>query len=161
MIPALADFLWMSDASFLHWMLAFSITLLVLDIFFFNTDFLTLLAMGLFAAWGTMNIAPAAQWTVLTFFIFILVWALLYYGLWRNLISPLFNNFINKRAPEDDICTLLIGKCGKVCGERNSFCLKVGDQIIPIAEDDQALVDEGDTAAITSFAEGVVHIVKK
>ena len=39
MTPLLADFLWVSDGVFLHWMLAISITLLVLDVFFFNTDF--------------------------------------------------------------------------------------------------------------------------
>ena len=97
MLP-LADFLWVSDGVFLHWMLAASITLLVLDIFFFNTDFLTLLAMGLFAAWGTMCISPPAQWGILTFFLFILIWAALYYGLWKKLISPVVNGYVHKHA---------------------------------------------------------------
>ena len=160
MTPLIADFLWVSDGVFLHWMLAISITLLVLDVFFFNTDFLTLLAMGLFAAWGTMSIAPSAQWTVLTFFIFILIWALLYYGLWKNLISPLLTRYLNKRAPEDDITTLMQGKKGTVCGEPGSFCIKVGDQLIPIAEEDQPGLTEGSSVTITSFQSGAARIRK-
>ena len=157
MLP-LADFLWVSDGVFLHWMLAASITLLVLDIFFFNTDFLTLLAMGLFAAWGTMSISPPAQWSILTFFIFILLWAALYYGLWKKLISPVVNGYVHKRAPEDDLSTLLTGKTGTVCGEPGSFCLKVGDQLFPLAAEHHATVKEGDTVRITRFEGGVAHV---
>lgn len=157
MLP-LADFLWVSDSVFLHWMLAASITLLVLDIFFFNTDFLTLLAMGLFAAWGTMCIAPPAQWSILTFFIFILLWAALYYGLWKKLISPVVNGYVHKHAPEDDLSTLLAGKTGTVCGEPGNYCLKVGDQLFPLAAEHHAAVKEGDTVRIARFEGGVAHI---
>lgn len=157
MLP-LADFLWVSDGVFLHWMLAVSITLLVLDIFFFNTDFLTLLAMGLFAAWGTMCISPAAQWSILTFFFFILIWAALYYGLWRKLISPLVGGFVNKRAPEDDLSTILTGKTGTICGEPGCYCVKVGDQLFPLAEQYHAKVQEGNHVRISCFKEGVAHI---
>lgn len=158
MLLSLAEFLWVSDGVFLHWILAASITLLVLDIFFFNTDFLTLLAMGLFAAWGTMNVAPPAQWSVLTFFIFILIWAALYYGLWKKLISPLVGGYVNKRAPEDDLSKQLVGKTGTVCGEPGSFCVKVGDQLFPLALQHHAQVKEGDIVNISSFTEGAVHI---
>ena len=154
----LADFLWMSDGVFLHWMLAISITLLVLDIFFFNTDFLTLLAMGLFAAWGTMHIAPPAQWSILTFFIFILVWAALYYGIWRKLISPVVNGYLRNRAPEDDLATLLVGKNGIVCGEPGNYCVKVGDQLFPLSAEHHSAVQEVDTVRIVRFENGVVHV---
>ncbi len=157
MLP-LADFLWVSDGVFLHWMLAVSITLLVLDIFFFNTDFLTLLAMGLFAAWGTMCISPPAQWSILTFFIFIIIWAALYYGVWKKLISPVVNGYVHKRAPEDDLGTLLTGKTGTVCGEPGSFCIKVGDQLFPLAAEQHGSVKEGDTVCIARFEGGVAHI---
>lgn len=158
MLQTLADFLWVSDGVFLHWILAASITLLVLDIFFFNTDFLTLLAMGLFAAWGTMNVSPPAQWGVLTFFIFIILWAALYYGLWRKLISPLVGGYVNKRAPEDDLANLLAGKSGTVCGEPGCFCVKVGDQLFPLAAQYHATVKEGDVVRIDHFAEGSIHL---
>ncbi|MBQ4593511.1 MAG: hypothetical protein IJA81_02645 [Akkermansia sp.] len=157
MSPMLADFLWVSNGEFLHWMLAVSLTLLVVDIFI-NTDILTLLAMGLFAAWGILCVAPPAQWGVLTFIVFILLWAGLYYGLWRKLISPIVNGYVRKRAPEDDLGTILCGKTGTVCGEPGSYCIKVGDQLFPIAAEYHDTLHEGERVRITRFAEGVAHI---
>ena len=153
-----ADFLWWSDSTFLHWMLAISLTLLILDIFFFNTDFLTLIAIGLFAAWGTMLVSPPAQWSLLTFLVFVILWAGLYYGLWRRVISPLVNGYVHKHAPDDDLSTMLVGKTGIVCGEPDNFCIKVGDQYFPLAPESQAHLTAGDTVSITRFAKGMAYV---
>ena len=157
LIYTVADFLWWGNGAFLHWMLAVSITLLILDIFFFNTDFLTLIAIGLFAAWGTMLISPPAQWGPLTFILFIAIWAGLYYGIWRKLLSPLINGYLRRHAPEDDLSAMLTDKTGTVCGQQGNYCIKVGDQMFPVAPESQQQLCEGDCVRITLFCNGMAY----
>lgn len=160
----IADFLWISDGVFLHWILAISLTLLVLDVFFLDSDILTLIAMGLFAAWATLCVAPPAQWGPMVFILFLAVWAIMYYGLWKHIVRPALKNYVDKRAPIDDLAKKMPGQEGRVMVQSHdgvdSLCIRIGDEIFPIDPQERPFLQDGDTARIVKFEEGIAHVRK-
>ncbi len=154
------DLLWFTEQSVLNWMLAIGITLLVVDIIFFDTDLLTLLAMGVFAWWGTVLLNPPTEWSALTFITFLFLWTLFYYVFWKLLIRRTINKFIKAAAPKDHLGETLPGKCGHICSTPDSRFIKIEDQIFPISERDHKWVTDGERVRITDFKNGVAYVEK-
>ena len=82
----LADFFGVSNGTFLHWMLAISLTLLVLDVFC-NTEFLSWISMLVFSLWGTMQFELPVQWSVLVYIVILIICAVFYYTLWARIAA--------------------------------------------------------------------------
>lgn len=152
----LADFFGVSNGTFLHWMLAISLTLLVLDVFF-NTEFLSWVSMLVFSLWGTMQFELPVQWSVLVYISILVVSAVFYYTLWTHCVRRLVMDWILRRAPrEAQEC--LAGTRARVVGEGDSLSIKYGDQFLPVAEDCRAGLSAGDAVTITEVKDGFARV---
>lgn len=155
----LADFFGVSNGTFLHWMLAISLTLLVLDVFC-NTEVLSWLSMLVFALWGTMQFDLPVQWSVLVFVLILILSAVLYYTIWTHCVRRLVMGGIMRHAPKEALENLQ-GTTGRIAGEGDSLCVKYGDQFLPVAESSRAGLSAGDLVEITAVENGFACVKPK
>lgn len=151
----LADFFGVSNATFLHWMLAVSLTLLVLDVFC-NTEFLSWVAMLVFALWATMQFELPVQWSVLVFVLALIVCAVFYYTLWIHCVRRLVMDCIMRRAPKE-AQENLEGTAGRIVGEGDALSVRYGDQYLPVAN--RAGLVSGDSVTITEVRNGYAVVM--
>ncbi len=87
--------------TFLHWMLAVSITLFILDIFI-QTEFISWGSLLIFALYFTMlleaNFDIPTQWLLLIFIIFLAIAFVFYYAVWCKLVKPSINKSLLRKA---------------------------------------------------------------
>lgn len=156
----IADFLWMSDGDFLHYWLAISLTLIILDVFF-NTDFLSWVAMALFATWATACIDPPAAWSVLVFIGMFMLAALFYIMVLKKLAIGLTQLANNKADTPSEPEQYLPGKTGTVKqGEEDCLCVIICGQTYLIDDTCRAGISPGDTVAVTAYNKGIVKVCK-
>lgn len=154
----LADFFGISNGTFLHWMLAISLTLLVLDVFC-NTEFLSWISMLVFALWGTMQFDLPVQWLVLVYIVILIISAVFYYTIWTHCVRRLVMEVILRRAPKE-AQESLVGTRGRIVGEDDSLSVKYGDQFLPVAEPCRGGVSAGDVVVITEVKDGYACVTK-
>ena len=152
-------FLSSADGTFLHWMLAIAITLIILDVFF-CTEWLSFLSLITFAAWGAWRLDLPTQWSGLVFLVFLGIGITFYYACWRGFIRNTVSKTFLKNASEEQINSM-VGRVGTIIGERDAACIKVQDEIYPIAHDCQEGLREGEQVAITSFKEGIAYVTRR
>lgn len=143
---------------FLHWMLAICQTLLVLDIFC-NTEVLSWAALMVLAAWGTLQFELPVQWMVLVFILLLLVAAGIYYTLWNHCVSRFFMGLLTRSAPLDGQDSL-IGKTGRIVTHGEDMCVKIGDQLFPVADSCRTGLSAGDSVRLTDFADAHAKVEK-
>lgn len=90
--------------TFLHWMLAISVTLFLLDVFI-QTDIFVILSLLLFSLYATLLVdvhcSLPVQWDLLVFLIFIALAFAFYCLVWHKLLSPfLCKLFLSKASQE-------------------------------------------------------------
>ncbi len=89
--------------SVLHWMLAISITLLVLDLFI-QTEFISWVSLLIFAGYISLlcdtHLDLPIQWTVLVFIAGLALSIALYYALWSKLQLLIKKTLLRKATPE-------------------------------------------------------------
>lgn len=154
----LADFFGVSNGTFLHWMLAVSLTLLVLDVFC-NTEFLSWISMLVFALWGTMQFDLPVQWLVLVYIVILIISAVLYYTIWTHCVRRLVMDVILRKAPKE-AQENLAGIRGRIVGEADGLSIKYGDQFLPVAESCRSKVAAGDAVVITRVQDGYACVQK-
>ena len=152
----LADFFGISNGTFLHWMLAVSLTLLVLDIFC-NTEVLSWISLLVFALWGTMQFDLPVQWSVLVYVLILILCAVFYYTLWTHGVRRLVMDVILRRAPLE-AQENLAGTPGRIVGEGDNLCVKYGDQFLPVAEADRHGLKAGDAVTIAAVNSGYASV---
>ena len=152
----LADFFGISNGTFLHWMLAISLTLLVLDVFC-NTEVLSWISMLVFSLWATMQFDLPVQWLVLVYVLVLIVCAVFYYTLWTHCVRRLVMDGIMRHAPREAQDNLA-GTAGRIVGEGDSLSVKYGDQFLPVAEDSRAGFSAGDAVIITAVKDGFATV---
>ena len=155
----LADFFGISNGTFLHWMLAISLTLLVLDVFC-NTEVLSWLSMLVFALWGTMQFELPVQWSVLVYILILIVCAALYYTLWTHCVRKLVMEGIMRHAPRE-AQEILVGTTGRIVGDAENLCVKYGDQFLPVDAASRAGLAVGDIVEITAVENGFARVKTK
>lgn len=106
MVITLLDSLGFCPFVVAHWIIALSITLLVLDIFF-QTEFISWIAIICFSSYLSIlsdhRFNVPFQWSVLIFIIFLSINFFLYYACWRKFLNPLIASIFMKNAtPEID-----------------------------------------------------------
>ena len=147
-----------ADGTFLHWVLAIAITLLILDVFL-RTEWLSYLSLFAFAAWGACRLNLPTQWSGLVFLVFLGIGILFYLACWRSFIRKIVKT-LQKNASEEQINSM-VGRVGIIIGEGDSVCVRVQDEIYPIADDCREGSHGGDHVVITGFANGEARITKK
>ena len=148
-----------ADGTFLHWMLAIAITLIILDVFL-CTEWLSYLSLFTFAAWGAWRLDLPTQWTILIFLVFFSIGVVFYFVCWRSFIRNTISKTFLKNASEEQINSM-VGRTGTIIGEGDSACIKVQDELYPIAGDCREGLHEGDHVVITSFKEGITYVAKR
>lgn len=148
----------LNSGTFLHWMLAVGLTLLVLDIFI-NTELLAWVALVIFAAWGTWLLGLPIQWSVLAFIVFFALAVAIYYTLWVQVVRRAVQGLWLRKAPAETVDTFA-GKTGRVIGGGENLCVRCGDHIFPIAESDRAGLAEGDSVRITALDGATARVQK-
>ena len=152
----LADFFGVSNGVFLHWMLAISLTLLVLDVFC-NTEVLSWISLLVFALWGTMQFDLPVQWMVLVFILILILCAVLYYTIWTHGVRRLVMDVIMRKAPKE-AQESLAGTRGRILGEDDSLCIKFGDQILPVSAGSRDGLAAGDEVEIVALTNGFAEV---
>lgn len=152
----LADFFGVSNGTFLHWMLAVSLTLLVLDVFC-NTEFLSWISMLVFALWGTMQFDLPVQWMVLVYIVILIICAVFYYTLWTHCVRRLVMDIILRRAPKE-AQENLAGTRGRIVGQGDNLSVKYGDQFLPVAEACRGSLEAGTPVVITAVKDGFAMV---
>ena len=152
----LADFFGVSNGTFLHWMLAISLTLLVLDVFC-NTEFLSWISMLVFSLWATMQFELPVQWMVLVYILILILCAVFYYTLWTHCVRRLVMDCIMRRAPKE-AQESLAGTPGKIVGEDDNLSIKYGDQYLPVASELRHAYTAGDSVVITEVKDGFAYV---
>lgn len=152
----LADFFGISNATFLHWMLAISLTLLVLDVFC-NTEVLSWVSMLVFALWATMQFDLPVQWMVLVYVLVLIVCAVFYYTLWTHCVRRLVMDGVMRNAPREAQDNLA-GTPGHIVGEGDSLSVKYGDQYLPLEKSCRAGLAAGDAVVITGVKNGFAQV---
>lgn len=147
-----------NNGAFLHCMLAAGLTLLVLDVFI-CTEFLSWLALALFAAWGTWLLALPLQWSALVFICFLALGFAFYYLLWVRAVRPFVMGVVLRHAPAE-YDSRLVGQHGTIRGAGETLCVRTGDQLFPVAVHSRSGLQEGDAVTITAFADGYVTVRK-
>lgn len=148
-----------ADASFLHWILAVAITLIVLDAFI-CTEWLSWLSLLAFAAWGTWKLDVPTQWSVFFFLVFVGVGMAFYFLFWRSVLRRAISDTLLRNATNEQINTM-VGRSATVVGLGDSACIRVQDEIYPIAESCQANLHVGDRVVITGFEGGVATVTQE
>lgn len=152
-----ADFLWISDGDFLHYWVAISITLIVVD-FFLDTEILSWIALGVFAVWATAYVDPAPAWATLVFINFYVLAGLFYIFIFKA-ITKFFVNYATRNAPPE-INDTLKGKKGVICGESVNMGVSVEGVIYPVAEECRDGLVAGDFVSVTDFKNGIAYVAK-
>lgn len=147
-----------ADGTFLHWVLAIAITLLILDVFL-RTEWLSYLSLFAFAAWGACRLDLPTQWSGLVFLVFLGIGIVFYLACWRSFIRRIVRTLLRNARGEQ--INSMVGRTGTIIGEGDSACIKVQDEIYPIADDCRELLHEGDQVVITDFKEGVTHVARR
>lgn len=156
----IADFLWMSDGDFLHYWLAISLTLIILDVFI-NTDLLSWVAMALFATWATACIDPPAEWSALIFIAFFIIAGLFYMTVLKKIALGLTQLAENKIDTPPEPEQVLPGKIGKVkLGEEDCLSVVIDGQTYLIDDTCRAKLSPGDSVAVTAYNKGIVKVCK-
>ena len=150
----LADFFGVSNGTFLHWMLAVSLTLLVLDVFC-NTEFLSWVSMLVFSLWATMQFDLPIQWSVLVYVLVLIACAVFYYTLWTHCVRRLVMDCILRRAPREAQDNLA-GTPGRIVGEGDNLSVKYGDQYLPVSN--LAGLAAGDAVIIEDVKNGYARV---
>ncbi len=145
--------------SLLHWLLAVSLTLLVLDVFI-CTELLSWVALVLIALYATWLIDLPIQWSVLLFLACLAGEVLLYYSFWAQVVRPLVMNVMLHGAP-DDIQENPVGRVGvAIRGDDGSYCVKVADLLYPVAPQDYHLLTVGEQVRVTELNGGIARVQK-
>lgn len=155
-LPFILGSLSLDAGDFLHWALASSVTLLVLDIFF-CTEFLSWLAVIILAAWCTWLLNLPIQWSALVFIITLAIIFTVYYFLWNKAIRP-FVNKIRLRHTAPDVQETLIGQRGVVRGEGEHLCVRCADELWLIHPQDRSHFTEGDHVVVTALEHGLARV---
>lgn len=154
-----------TDGTFLHWMLAAALTVLVLDVIFAaggddgTGTVLYCIVLEIFSGWGVWRMNLPIQWSVLVFLLFSGIGLTFYFLIWKKVIYSLVSKRIMKNAPNEQIHQM-VGKKAAVCGGGENMCLKWQDEFYPIAAENRETLKEGDSVTITAFKDGVAYVKK-
>ncbi len=145
-----------ADASFLHWILAIAVTLIVLDVFI-CTEWLSMLSLLAFAAWGTWMLDVPTQWSVFFFLVFLIIGIAFYFLFWRSVIRRTVAKTFLRNATDEQINTM-VGRSATVINTGDAPCIKVQDEIYPLSEGCPANLQVGDRVVITAFNKGIATV---
>ena len=158
MITVLADFLWMSDTTFLYYALILWFTLSIIDVFY-NTDYINWITLLLLTVWATIQSSPSWEWGILIFLLYLAAFTALHIVV-RNYMHKYLLPLLNKNAPKEFDETLA-GKKADILGEGENCCARVDGVLYPVAEECRDQYKEGDIVFVKGLKNGLVIVSKE
>ena len=153
----IADFLWMSDTTFLYYALILWFTLSVIDAFY-DTDYINWLILLTLAVWATCKCEPSWEWGILIFVLFLAAFIAIHIVV-RNYLHKLILPLLNKNAPKE-LHETLVGKAATIIGEGENTCAQVDGVLYPVAEECRNLYKEGDSVRVIEIQNGLAVVTK-
>lgn len=141
---------------FPEWLLAFALTLFVLDIFV-SGEWLSWLAITGIASYATWKFAPTPMWAVLTFVLTFCTAALIYYFLLRKVINYL-NHLFLMRNEKKDILERIVGQTGLIHIVDGKTFVSLNNELWSIDDKDANCYTEGEKVEITALNDGILSI---
>lgn len=154
-----------TDGTFLHWVFAAALTVLILDVIFAASgdngtgSIMYCVVLEVFSGWGVWRLNLPTQWSILIFLAFSALGLCFYFVLWRKIIVNFLGRHVIKNAPKEHLHQM-VGKKVYVYGEGEKACIKWQDEFYPIADADRSIVREGDRVTITEFKDGMASVKK-
>lgn len=141
-----------------EWLVAFSLTLFVADIFLM-TEILSWGGVFSLATWLTWRIDAPLKWSVLVFVASFTLFAFLYVFLLRTTVGSMVRKLMQGSAPDETIHAM-VGKAGVIRIIDNQHFVFVDGELWPLASGAQHHIN-GDTVKIIAIKNGEVSVATK
>ncbi len=142
----------------LEWLIALSLTLLIIDLFF-DSEFLSWTAMLILTSYFTYKIGPELKWGILVFLLILSVIVLLYYTAYRSLIVNTVHKTLLRNAP-DETTDRIVGKKLRIRIINGVTMVKWDDELWHVANADTLSLADGDEVIVEAFADGQATVKK-
>lgn len=138
-----------------EWLMAFALTLFVVDIFV-ATEILSWCGVLSLSAWFTWRIHANWKWTILLFIGSFVLFAFVYYWGIRVTIGRIVRSWMQKGAPKE-IADRIIGAVGTIHQvEGRSFFKWNGEELLPVVDDGRTSFREGEVVVVERLVDGAV-----
>lgn len=147
--------------TFLHWLLAISITLLLLDCFV-QTEMLSIFAIVLFVEYfgGILSNYIPFQWFVVTYFLLLIIGFFLYVTLWRNFVYIFIRKTLLRNAVTESY-NGMVGKNGTFRVIDDKDFVDWNGELWQIAHSNSCNFYNGEEVFIVSNNNGKLTIAKR
>lgn len=136
-----------------EWLVAFALTLFVVDIFV-STEFLSWCGVMSLSMWLTWRVHVNWKWDALVFIGSFVLFAFAYYWGVRASIGRLVKNWMQKGAPME-VSGRIIGAVGVVhYVEGRPFFKWNGEELLPIMEDVRTTFQESEIVSVVRLVDG-------
>lgn len=143
-----------------EWLVAFALTLFVIDIFV-ATEILSWCGVLSLSAWLTWRIHANWKWTILLFIGSFVFFAFVYYWGIRVTIGRIVRSWMQKGAPKE-ITDRIIGAVGTIHQvEGRSFFKWNGEELLPVMDDGRTSFREGEVVVVDRLVDGAVVLQRQ
>ena len=139
-----------------EWLVALSLTLFVLDIFFM-TEVLSWAGVLSLSAWLTWRIDVPFKWMILVFIASFIGFAFLYWFCFRNTVGTIVRRILQGKSPKESLYALE-GAKGRIKCISNKMFLDVEGELWPVAPG-SANVGDGAIVRVTMVKNGAAVVV--
>lgn len=143
-----------------EWLVAFALTLFVVDIFV-TTEILSWCGVLSLSAWLTWRIHANWNWAILLFIVSFVLFAFIYYWGIRLTIGRLVRNWMQKGAPKE-IPDRIVGAVGTIhqVEGRNYFKWN-GEELLSVLDDGRTKFQEGEVVVVERLVDGSVALERQ
>lgn len=162
MIYILLQYFGVNSFTFMHWILAVSITLLFLDAIFSQTEILSIIAIALFVDYlmGFLGNLIPVQWFVVLYVLLMMLALYLYATLWRKFVLSFFKKTLLRNA-SDESYEVMIGQKGVFRKIEGSEFVSWNGELWQIESPSSHAFQDGDAVFITGNKSGKLTIKKE
>ena len=119
-----------------EWLLALGLTLFLVDLLVFHTDFISWVGVVSLAGYTTLRLHPNGYWALAVFLLSGVIWWVAYYAFFREIVGRIVRRTLTKGSPDDSI-DRIVGAEGRIrIVEGKPFFLYNGEELLPIADSD-------------------------
>lgn len=162
MIYTILQYFEIGSFTFMHWILAISITLLLLDAILTQTEFLSTIAITLFVDYLMgffCNIFPV-QWFVVIYILLLIFAFYLYATLWKKFVAKFFRRTLLRNATTESYENM-VGQKGVFRKIEDKEFVSWNGELWQVEYSNSYIFHDGETISITGNKSGKLTITKK
>lgn len=139
-----------------EWLLAFALTLFVLDIFV-ATEALTWVALTVLALYFTCLIGPSIWWGILVYLIILSILVLVYYFVVRKFVGDVVQKVLLRNAPKE-VMERIVGERVQVKIVKNVIFVSWNDELWNVGNATELDLCDGEMVVVKEVKGGVVTV---